>query len=90
MERLETLGDFQWLGHPGGANFAMCDASVRFINETINFSNGGKKTNLGADWDGTGANVWMTTATDPPGFPQNLGVYQLLGMYEDGLPVSNF
>jgi prepilin-type processing-associated H-X9-DG protein len=23
--------------HPGGGNFAMCDGSVKFIKETINF-----------------------------------------------------
>jgi prepilin-type processing-associated H-X9-DG protein len=69
--------------HPGGANFAMCDASVRFVSDQIEFFQYGKNSNMGVDWA-----TWK--ADTDPAFPVGLGVYQLLGMYEDGVPVQNF
>jgi prepilin-type N-terminal cleavage/methylation domain-containing protein len=55
--------------HAGGGFFAMCDGSVRFINENIDFNNGvNPKDNL------------HTVA--------GLGLYQRLGIRDDGLTVE--
>ncbi|MEW4561930.1 DUF1559 domain-containing protein [Bremerella sp. JC770] len=59
--------------HPGGSQFVLVDGSVRFIPETIEFRNSDFY------WDNP----------DPTHYNvANLGVYQLLGVRNDGRPVD--
>jgi prepilin-type processing-associated H-X9-DG protein len=60
--------------HPGGAQFALADGSVRFLAETINHF-----------WFGTTAAGTVADSRNA----QN-GLYQRLMTRDDGLPVSGF
>jgi len=70
--------------HPDGANFAMCDGSVQFITDQVEF-------NLGTDGAGT-ANVVDQDINSPAEYRTHcadMGVYNLRGIREDGYPVDS-
>jgi len=62
--------------HPGGALFGFCDGSVKFIPDTIDFSNGGL------------TEAAITNNSSPAVNYFQVGTYQRLGVRDDGQPVS--
>ena len=68
--------------HPGGAQFAMCDGSVRFISETIS-------SILDADPSGSGLHAYDAFTPGDPNYSW-FTVWQRLNRRDDGFPVSNF
>ncbi len=58
--------------HPGGTQFVMCDGAVKFISETIEFNNNGAG-------GGASDNEFNNAKA-------GMGVYQLLGVRNDGIP----
>jgi len=66
--------------HPGGAQFTMCDGSVRFISENIPFDGRGVRA------AGAGSPPLVTHFNNEKA---NMGVFQRLGIMNDGTPVND-
>lgn len=83
--KVQTATSSIWAGfsstHPGGTQFVLGDGAVKFISETIAFNNGGA-----SPIDGTGSfNGAVTNGT-----ATNYGVYQRLGIRNDGQVVGEY
>ncbi|MCC9607211.1 DUF1559 domain-containing protein [Blastopirellula sp. JC732] len=79
-----TMWDGFSSNHPGGTQFAFGDGSVKFIAETINFGNSDiALTSIEAPSDPVNLSPTIPT-------PSVLGVYQKLGIRNDGQTIGEY